>query len=384
MKICFVTEDFYPHFIGGQGVYGYHLVSELAKMGHQVTVLAEKRPGRVKFWHSFKNVRLYLVPFCFGNKLILGIWEYLFFWKFCSGESFDIIHLNGLSGWLFVLFKPKNVSKVIVMDHNTNYEMNLHTRSRLKKLFYSMLIHLEKKLFENADGILFNNPEEEKNVKNYYKIDQKPTKAVYLGIEPIKFSLEEQNKARLALRRKLNWPAKAKIVLYVGRLVERKRVDTLIKALNYIGKEDICGVIVGSGPELDNLKLKIKNLKLRNLKFVGWTYQPREYYLASDCFVTVSVAEGGFLITALEAASYGLPLILSPSAAGFPIVKKGRNGYIVDPDDPKELAEKIKMVILRLRSGQVGEESRKLAKQFSWEKCSRETINFYRQLLGRS
>ncbi|MDP3973336.1 MAG: glycosyltransferase family 4 protein [Candidatus Daviesbacteria bacterium] len=381
LKICFVTEDFYPDFIGGQGVYGYHLVSELAKMGHQVTVLVEKRPGRREFWKDYKNIRLIEVPFCFGNKLILGIWEYLFFWKFCSGESFDIIHLNGLSGWLFVLFKPKNVSKMIVMDHNTNYEMSLHTRSRLKKLLYSLLIHMEKRLFESADGILFNNPEEEKKVKNYYKIDQKPTKAVYLGVEPIKFSLEEQNKARLALRRKLDWPANAKIVLYVGRLVERKKVDTLVMALKNV---PAYGVIVGRGPELDNLKFEIKNLKLENIKFVGWTYQPREYYLASDCFVTVSVAEGGFLITALEAASYGLPLILSPSAAGFPIVKKGRNGYIVDPDDPKELAEKIKMVILRLRSGQVGEESRKLAKQFSWEKCSRETINFYQQLLGRS
>lgn len=377
LNILFVTEDFYPGFIGGQGIYGYHLVKNLAKKGHQVTVLAEKRRGRREFWKGTKNIRLIEVPFCFGNKLFLAVWEYLFFLRFCSNEYFDIVHLNGLSGLLFVLFKPKNVGKVIVMDHNTNYEMRLMTRSKLKKPIYSLLISLERRLFERADGILFNNPQEERSVKNYYKIDRIPTKAVYLGVESAKFSLKEREQTRLKVRNELGIPSGAKIVLYVGRLVERKRVDAIVKALNYARKAwpyeaNVYGVVVGEGPE----RQRLGRMAGENVKFMGWDADPGKYYLASDCFVTVSVAEGGFLITALEAASYGLPLILSPSAAGFPIINEGINGFIADPDDPKDLADKIKRI-----SKEMGEESRKLARQFSWERCVRQTVKFYRHVI---
>lgn len=368
LKICFVTEDFYPSFIGGQGIYGYHLVSELVKSGLEVTVLAENRQGRTEFWKG-KNIRLLLTPFCFGNQLALALLEYLLFKFRCSNLYFDILHANQLSGLFFVLLRPKNVGKVIVSVHNTNYDMAQKTEWIWKRFLYQPLIFLEKILYKKADGLLFNSPNEQSDLINYYHIRDKPTKAVYLGVEIPKLTLSERQQARIQIRKDLGVSKDSKIVLYLGRLVRRKKVDTIIKAVE--GLDKVAVLIIGQGPERDALQ---KSASV-NVKFLGFVEDTRPYFLAADLFVTISEAEGGFLLSALEAASFALPLIVSPSVAGFPIVKQGINGYIVNPDNAKLLIRRIREVLKK--SEQMGRESRKIACRFSWEKCAVETTNFF-------
>ena len=93
-NICFVTEDFYPSFIGGQGVYGKELVAGLAQKWIAVTVIAEKRNKRREFWERVARVRVLLVPFCFGNQLLLAIFQYVYFIVCYHSEQFDILHAN--------------------------------------------------------------------------------------------------------------------------------------------------------------------------------------------------------------------------------------------------------------------------------------------------
>ena len=395
MRICFVTEDFYPNFIGGEGVYGYHLVSQLQKLGHKITILAEYRPRRASFWRCKKNIQLTSVPFCFKNPLILAVFEYLAFILKFRKTYFDIVHANQLSGLFFVLLKPKNVGKVIVSIHHTNYDMHEVADFWFKRLLYHPLIWLERIMYARADGLLFNSKEEEKNVSSYYDLKNRQTTSVYLGVEMPRFTSEERQKARERIRRDLKIAKDAAIVLYVGRLVKKKKINVLLSALSQLNEshENIFGIIIGRGKDSGRLK----TLAPPNVIFKGFVLDTKPYFLAADLFVTTSVAEGGFLLTALEAASFGLPLILSPSAAGFPIIKEGINGFIISPDDPKLLADKIKRVIremkgdlpagLRLRgrsdsrSRQVGKESRKIARNFSWEKCAKETLSHYLHIM---
>lgn len=376
MRICFVTEEFYPDFVGGQGIYGYHLVSQLIKLGHKITVLAEYRRGRAAFWHGQKNLHLILVPFCFKNPLILAFFEYLVFILKLRGTYFDIVHANQLSGLFFVLFKPKNVGQVVVSIHHTNYDMQEIADFWFKRLLYHPLIFLERMMYQRADGLLFNSKDEEKAVSSYYHLKNRKTAYVYPGTEMPSFTTKEREKARELIRKDLKIAKDAAVVLYVGRLVKKKRVDVLLSALFrlYASDKNVFGIIIGQGKEGEHLK----TLAPANVILKGFIPDTRPYFLAADLFVTTSVAEGGFLLTAVEAASYGLPLILSPSAAGFPIVKEGVNGYIIDPKDPEKLADKIKRVVRDKRViKKMGEESRKLARHFSWEKCTKETLKFY-------
>lgn len=377
LKICFATEDFYPEFIGGQGVYGYHLVSELIKLGIDVTVLAETRRKRKAFWQNKNSISLILTPFVFGNQIVLAVFEYvLFIWKL-KDTQFDIVHANQLSALLFVLFKPKNVNKIIVSVHNTYYDLQHVTESKIKRFLYKPLIFLEKIVYQKADGLIFNSPDEEKALCSYHRIINKPKRSIYLGTHIPRLTEREKQKAQKKIRRELTIGKNDTIVLYIGRLVKRKKVDILLKALEILNtdKKNVYGVIIGKGVE----KRILEHHAPPNTRFLGHVENTSGYLLAANVFVTLSVAEGGFSLSVLEAAAYGLPLIVSPSVAGFPIIVNEKNGYVVDSDDPKILANKI---MLSLNNSQkMGILSQKFAKRFSWKECAMETVDFYNSLL---
>jgi len=376
LKICFVTEDFYPDFIGGQGIYGFNLVSNLAKKVGKVVVIAENRKGRKSFWRDKKNIQLSLVPFCFGNQILLALFEYLQFLRKFSKVDFDILHANQLSGLFFVLFRPKNIDKIIVSEWNTYSDMQKGASSSLKKIFYMPLIALEKLTYRLADGILVSSVGEETNFKSNFKFKGN-LKVVTPGTSKVEFSERERKIARDKLRKKLNLPKDSKIVLYVGRLVRRKNVDVVLKALIILRNKNIYGVISGRGRDF----YRLMDQAPKNVRFLGFAKDLKELYLGSDLFVTVSVAEGGFLLTALEAASYGLPLILSKSASGSSIVREGENGYICS-SNPRELSKKILEALKNSKS--LAKESKKIPAKFTWNKCVDETLNFYKEIALRA
>jgi glycosyltransferase involved in cell wall biosynthesis len=381
MKTCFITEDFYPCIIGGQGIYGKNLVENLTKNKVLVTVLAENKSGRKQYWENKKNVKLILVPFCFGNQLLLAFFEYLYFILYERKNYYDIVHANQLSGFFFAVIKPKNVGKIVISVHNTNYDMSLETKSFIKRFFYQPLIFLEKIMYQLADGLIFNSPDEENIFKKYFGIERVASKSVYLGPASSASLRIRRGEVRDKIRKELDLPEEAKIVLYVGRIVKRKKVETLVRAMcelynsyksyKYYKDYNPIAVIIGQGSDLNRLKA----MASPNVKFLGFVENTKDYFLAADLFALTSVAEGGFSLSVLEAASYGLPLIVSPSVAGFPIIKEGKNGYIVNPDDVNNLTKKI---LLTLKNQEkFSKESLRLSKNFSWEKTTSETLKFY-------
>lgn len=376
IKVCFVTEDFYPNFIGGQGVYGFHLVSNLSKLGTSVTVLAERKKGREAYWRGRKNVRLLLSSFVFENQLISALFEYILFRRTLNQEKFDILHANQISGLLFALWKPKNVGTVLVSVHNTYTDLYGATDSIVKKIFYLPLIFLEKLVCQKADALLFNSQYEKDETLRNYPLAGKKYSVVYLGGKTDTFTAQERRNARRNIRSAMGFEVNENIVLYVGRLVARKKVDVLLQALGILERQGIKvkGIIIGDGED----KKRLIKLAPLNATFLGFVQDSKQYFLASDCFVTVSLAEGGFLLTAHEAAGFGLPLILSRSAAGFSTVQEAKNGYIIDPDDPQKLARVIKQVLSN--SASMGKESQRIVRAFTWERCARQTLAFYQSL----
>lgn len=378
INVLFITEDFYPEFIGGQGVYGYHLVSGLKKLGCEVTVLAENRVGRESFWKNRKNIKVTLVPFCFGNQLLLAFLEYLFFILRYKNTYFDILHANQLSALFFILFKPKNVGKIVISIHNTNYDLAKVTNSRIKWFLYQLLIWIERIIYTKADALLFHSEFEKRVSLNYYRIKNKAVSLVLMGATNLSFTAKEKFQASQKLKKDLDVDWDSKIILSIARLVKRKKIETFLKALNILKLQNlnVVGIIIGQGRDLQRLK----RLAPANVYFLGSSNDPTNYYLASDLFVLTSVAEGGLSLAAIQALNFSLPLIVSPDIAES-IVLDGKNGYIVDPDDSKQLADRIKMVLEK--STKMGRISRKMATKFSWELTARKTLNFYQSLIEK-
>ncbi|MFA6372901.1 MAG: glycosyltransferase family 4 protein [Methanothrix sp.] len=103
-------------------------------------------------------------------------------------------------------------------------------------------------------------------------------------------------------------------IIYVGRLVEHKNVDLLIKALKTVKADvpDVKALIVGDGPETGKLKALVLKLELeKNVLFLGFLEDYNEalsLMKSSGIFATPSTREG-FGMAALEANACGLPVV---------------------------------------------------------------------------
>lgn len=139
------------------------------------------------------------------------------------------------------------------------------------------------------------------------------------------------------------------VVLTTSRLVYKNGVDILIKAVAKIkeSRPNIKLLVIGDGPEMSNLKLKIKNLKLENeVLFLGQIPQKDLpiYFRVADVFVRASRSEG-LGNSFLEAMAAGIPVIGTPVGGIVDFLMNGHTGLLANPEDPENLAEKINYIL---------------------------------------
>ena len=174
------------------------------------------------------------------------------------------------------------------------------------------------------------------------------------------------------------------IFLTVGRLVPVKNVGLQIGAMAEAVKKypNVELWIVGDGPEKSNLKSKISKLKLENnIKLLGWQNNPEEFYSQADAFLLTSDYEGWGMV-AVEAANYGLPIIMTNVGCAGELIKDGESGIVIPVNDQAKLEEAMSRIIKddslrkKLAEGALSaiknlpskEETLSLYKQ-SWEKA---------------
>ena len=138
------------------------------------------------------------------------------------------------------------------------------------------------------------------------------------------------------------------VVLFVGRLAEKKGVTYLIEAMKQV---DAMLVIVGDGPLREQLEEQAKPLGDK-VQFLGAKThdQLAEIYASADVFAAPSVRakDGGvegFGLVFLEAMASGLPIVASRSGGIPDLIHNGENGLLVEPGNVEELAGAIERVL---------------------------------------
>jgi glycosyltransferase involved in cell wall biosynthesis len=135
------------------------------------------------------------------------------------------------------------------------------------------------------------------------------------------------------------------IILYVGRLTILKRVDELIQALSRLKDKNIALLVVGSGPERENLERQSKSLKIDDrVIFTGKVDDSElpDYYAACNVWATASRHEG-FCVPIIEAMASGKPVIV-PDVAAMPETA-GEGGLIYRAGDIGGLVNKINSIM---------------------------------------
>ena len=162
---------------------------------------------------------------------------------------------------------------------------------------------------------------------------------------------------------------RSKVVITTSRLVRKNGVDTILAAANLL-KTKAEFWILGEGPERSLLELQAAGL---NVKFLGHV-EPSEvlpYLAGADVFARPSRSEG-LGNSFLEAMSVGLPIIGTP-VGGIPdFLKDGETGLFVKVEDPKDLAQKIDLLLTDKKlHGKLSRNGKKLvSSKYSWDKIA--------------
>ncbi|WP_305845668.1 glycosyltransferase [Photobacterium kishitanii] len=213
-------------------------------------------------------------------------------------EKSDIVISSSANAGLYArLAKLFYKHRSIYVSHGWSC---IYNGGKLKSLF----VGIEKRLSYFTDVILCVSDKDANNAKTVIGIPHDKIKVIRNAVYPQKEKLfKSENYLKL---------------LFVGRLAHPKRLDLLIDAVDKM--DNVFLTVVGDGPNRDFYK------KSSKVEFIGEIKNFNEFY-KYDVFTLISDSEG-LPMSALEAASAGLPLLLSNVGGCSELIKT--NGLLVD------------------------------------------------------
>lgn len=184
-------------------------------------------------------------------------------------------------------------------------------------------------------------------------------------------------------------------LLFVGTVMPRKGVTDLVRAVGRLADEgttwDSFDLVVAGEDELDGgyveeVRETVHEVGIaESVSFPGFV--PEEdlapLYAAADVCVVPSLEEG-FGMTAVEALACGTPVVGTRVGAIPEIVDEDVHGYVVDPGDPRGLADAIDRTVDELVGrGGVATAARERARAYSWQSVGEQCVAVYETVAGR-
>lgn len=203
-----------------------------------------------------------------------------------------------------------------------------HFTFLISKPILNWLRNWDYRTAQKPDILIANSQFIADKIKKYYNRD---ATVIYPPVDAEKFYFDPQSYI-------LN--PKSSYYLAVGRLLHYKKFDLIIDTF---AKLDAPLKIVGSGPEYNNLKFKIKKLKLPNIElwpFINDESELRRLYNGAKALIFPQVEDFG--LVAAEAQSCGTPVIAYAAGGALEIIKDGKTGLHFFEQTPESLADAVR------------------------------------------
>lgn len=288
---------FIPQFYwGGMPKVASHLISELEKF-YEIDLILVNSSMEVR-----ENTGLSNVIRLRGN----GLKKLLDLHKLLNNRDYKAVISFGIIDNLLNVLLNKT-SKTILTEHSTKSFDNEIEPSKLKKLLYAIGM---KKIYPKAYKVISVSRGIADDLLKMYNVDSEviynPIKidlqTGHLEEEDVKFieSLKRQNKT---------------LLLNAGRVTRPKGQMNLINSMQYL-PNDIDLLILGEGPDLDNLKERTAELKLTaRVHFLGYKKNIAAWMSAADYYVSMSWFEG-FPTVLVESILSGTPIVSADIFSG--------------------------------------------------------------------
>lgn len=362
---------------GGAGKATFNLAGELARMGHQVSVLTSKLKNQppVENLDGFTVYRVMSWRKGIHDCGFRGAFTYVFFaiFKFLQltrKNDYDVIHyFFGLpTGFLSLLPGPHRKIPYFISLRGSDVP-GYDRYNKSLQMFHRILMPVTIKIWKHADQIIAVTNSLRETAR--LAVPSQSVRVIPNGLDPIFLEVLPSSRSRKTHGLKL---------ISVARLIERKGVQHILYALAELRDPDISLLIIGSGNFEAKLKKICKDLSLEKVvTFYGFCH-PRslpELYVGSDVFILPSQAEAFGNVFA-EAMACGLPVIGSKTG-GIPDFIDRQNGILVDAGNidqiKKAIIEMKSSPDLRIKMGRVNRE--KMIQHFTWESVARLHLTIY-------
>ena len=184
------------------------------------------------------------------------------------------------------------------------------------------------------------------------------------------------------------WRDGIRNIFFVGRLENRKGVMDLLKAYRLLRKAGCeCRLLLaGAGPLEKQVRRYLLTRRTGGVELLGRISDTEKarLFATADVFVAPATGRESFGIVLLEAMAAGKPIVASDIHGYRSVVRRGEQGLLVPPQNPRALAGALARLLsddaLRERMGASGRER---VRQFSWESVTAKVEAYYEFVIRR-
>jgi glycosyltransferase involved in cell wall biosynthesis len=388
MKICLMTSVYALSETDRNGSFLVESTRHLLKDGHEVHVFApsyESCPSHVvhgvpvyRFRYFFKpwenlthgqgaptRIRNPLYLFVAAFYVLFGLLHAI---QFCRRHAFDVIHVHwpfphGI--WGYVAGKLSRTPMVLTF-HGAEV--------LLAKRFFFVKYFLQHAL-RHASGVICNSTYTAKEVSRFS--DKAPHVIPFGSTVTVRPSRKDHNRPE-------------KEILFAGRLIQRKGLDVLIRAIPLISQDVSVNLhVVGDGPMAHAWQELSRRLGIASKVIFHGVVSNADLesrYASADVFVLPAIVDEqgdteGLGIVLIEALSFMTPVIASDVGGISDIVIHRKTGLLVPQKDPQALAQALLALLtdkeLANKTAEAG--SVHVQEYFNWDRITHALAAVYRQ-----
>lgn len=331
--------------------YRFPLFEQLSKQKDidlQVYFLSETAKNRKWDWKKYLNKMNFTykvlphwsVPLPLPEGIPL-IFNPTYLWELIRGK-YDVVVTAGwfdLSCIATYLFAPLLGYKYVIWSESTVHESSLQRTLTLPFVRWAV---------RNAAGCIAIGSASRDYLMSLGAAPEKIKIALStVDVQYFQKKSKLSNSEKVSLRKKIAIPDHVKVILYVGQIIKRKGVITLIEAYEKLQRKNTALLFVGYGELKDELLRYTQERSIKNVFFVPHVeiLDLPKYYAIADVFVLPSLEETWGLVVN-EAMACGKAIILSDKVGcGRDLLEEGLNGLRFESGNSVALKECIERIV---------------------------------------
>lgn len=312
------------------------------------------------------NLKIIRVPASTPNHYIRAVLAYV------RNKHYD---------WIQIDNRPRFVAPIRKSFPHTSISLFLHSLTFVTKPMIAKRI--AQMDLNKTNVIIANSGSLQRELSVRFPSLHHKIKRVHLGVDLQQF--QPPTPAHRARLRKVHGLQGAFVFAFAGRIIPRKGLPVLLKALSQVRRRvpHVKLVIAGRGKQgyMASLKKKAHHLKV-SAQFIGYKSHRsmHEVFGMADCLVCPSQKHEAFGLVNVEAMATGIPVIASEMGGMKEIVQHGKNGFLVANyrNAGSFASSMLKVATDRSYAQSLGKQARSdMKRRFSWAKTIKSLSDIY-------